>query len=275
MISEERLAQLKELEEKISLSFLNKGLLNQSLTHSSYANEFQGSPVYSNERLELLGDAVLKLIISEYLFNKFPAKQEGELTKIRSATVSDVTLANIGRKLGLGEYLLVGSNEARTGGRRRRSNIANAFESILGAIYLDSGIGKARDFVLSAISEEVEKVSSEGFIRDYKSALQEISQKEKWGLPLYRVIKESGPKHKRVFWVQVKIKNRLQGLGRGGSKKDAEQRAASFAYDKIKKEKNLPEEAKSGGIKELLGTVRKGIRFRLRKEHRDDDASAG
>ncbi|MCX5750547.1 MAG: ribonuclease III [Candidatus Saganbacteria bacterium] len=218
---------------------------------------------------------MLKLIMSEYLFNKFPAKQEGDLTKIRSATVSDVTLANIGRQLGLGDYLLLGSNEARTGGRRRRSNIANAFESILGAIYLDSGIGKARDFVISAISEEVEKVSTEGFIRDYKSALQEISQKEKWGLPLYRVVKESGPKHKRVFWVQVKVKNRVLGLGRGGSKKDAEQRAASFAYEKIKKEKKLPEEEKAGGIKELLGTVRKGIRFRLRKEHSDDDASAG
>ncbi|NQT30292.1 MAG: ribonuclease III [Candidatus Saganbacteria bacterium] len=269
MIPQERLEQLKNLEEKISLSFLNKALLNQSLTHSSYANEYLGSPEHSNERLEFLGDAVLKLVSSEYLFNKFPQKQEGELTKIRSSAVSDLTLASVGRHLELGEYVLLGSNEIRTGGRRRRSNVANALEALIGAIYLDAGIGKARDFIVEAINNEVEKVSQEGFIRDYKSTLQEITQKEKWGLPQYKVIKETGPRHKRVFCIQVKVKNKILGTGRGGSKKEAQQRAASSAYrnlQKEQKEKEAPPSEKQGGIGKILRNVGKRMSFRPRRK---------
>jgi ribonuclease-3 len=130
--------------------------------------------------------------------------------------------------------MLLGQNEKKTGGKSRRSNLANVFESLIGAVYLDAGLGKARDFLLEQISSEIEKVSRAGFIRDYKSALQELVQQNKWGLPQYHVIREIGPKHKKVFLVEVKVRGRGHGTGRGLSKKDAEQRAAFEALRKLK-----------------------------------------
>jgi len=236
-MSMEREKELQELEKKLGISFLNKALLNQCLTHSSFAHE-AGIP--DNERLEFLGDAILKLVTSEHLYNKFPTKPEGDLTKYRAAIISDETLAKIASAVRLGEYLLLSENEKRTGGARRKSNVANAFEALLGAIYLDGGVGKARDFILDFLREEIEKVSREGYISDYKSALQEYVQKQKWELPHYRVVGETGPRHKKVFEIAVKIKGRILGKGKGANKKEAEQKAAEEALKTLKRDEKKP-----------------------------------
>jgi ribonuclease-3 len=233
MITKERERELADLERKLGITFLNKALLNQALTHSSYAHEVRQKGISDNERLEFLGDAVLKVVMSEYLYNKFPDRAEGDLTKIRATAVSDETLAVISGRLKIGSYLLLGANERRSGGRERRSNLANTFEAILAAIYLDGGLGKARDFILDFLRADIEKISSAGFIKDFKSALQELVQKKGWGLPNYRVVRESGPKHKKVFFIDARIKGKSFGQGKGFSKKEAEQEAAKRAYQSL------------------------------------------
>lgn len=250
-----------ELEKKISVFFQNKNLLNQALTHSSYGHE-RGVP--DNERLEFLGDAVLKLVTTEYLYNKFPGHSEGDLTKIRASVISDETLAWVGKNLDLGDFLLLSVNESKSGGQKRKSNIANAFEALVGAVYLDAGIGKARDLIIDVLREEIEKVSRVGYIRDYKSALQEYAQKHKRELPHYRVIKEAGPRHRRVFWMEVKIKGRRYGIGRGANKKEAEQRAAAMALKRIKLEEKGHSVGKPGERKETAGL--RGLISRVRRK---------
>jgi ribonuclease-3 len=227
-------------------------LLNHALTHSSYGHE---KNLPDNERLEFLGDAILKLAISEYIFNKYPEKAEGDLTKIRAAVISDETLANVGRQLTLGDFLLMSENEKKTGGSRRKSNLANTLEALIGAIYLDAGLGKARDLIVEMLRTEIELNARSGYIRDYKSALQEYSQKRKWELPHYKVIKESGPKHRRVFWMEVKVHGKWYGVGRGGNKKEAEQRAAMQALRKLKEKKETP------SLRGILSSVRKRIKL--------------
>ena len=253
-IPPQREKELQEIERKLGSSFLNKALLNQALVHSSYGHE---KNIPDNERLEFLGDAVLKLIVSEYIFNKFPEKSEGDLTKIRAAVISDETLARIARKEALGHFLLLSPNERRTGGPRKRSNLANAFEALIGAVFLDAGIGKSREIIIDALRGEIEKSSSKGFIIDYKSALQEYAQKKKWHLPHYKVMKETGPKHRRVFWIEVKIKGKHYGMGRGGNKKEAEQRAATQALKKVKQEDKEGEKKVANGIRKLITHVKK------------------
>jgi len=232
MINTRREKHLQELEKKLGITFLNKSLLNQSLTHSSYAHEAK-EKIFDNERLEFLGDAVIKLATSESLYNKFPTHSEGDLTKIRAVAISDDILAGVAKKLKLGEYILLGGNERRTGGAERKSNLANAFEALIGAIYLDAGLGKARDFLLELLMPEIEKISKVGYIKDFKSALQEFVQKKKWGLPLYHVVKEAGERHRKTFWMEVKVRGQRYGIGRGGSKKEAEQAAAKIALSKL------------------------------------------
>lgn len=256
----EREKLLDELEKKLGVSFINKALLNQSLTHSSYGHE---KTVPDNERLEFLGDAVLKLAVSEYIYNKFPQSNEGDLTKIRASVISDETLAKIGRKYNLGDYILLSANEKKSGGPRRKSNVANAMEALLGAVYLDAGIGRARDLIIDFLRDEIELVSRAGYIRDFKSALQEYSQKHKWELPHYRVIKESGPRHRRVFWMEVKIKGRRYGIGRGANKKEAEQKAATMAIKRLKAEErgDKPPRPEKPGLRGLFSRVRKRIKL--------------
>lgn len=248
--------ELQEIEKKLGTSFLNKVLLNQSLTHSSFGHE---KKIPDNERLEFLGDAILKLVVSEYLYHKFPERAEGDLTKIRAAVISDDTLSFIGRRLDLGNYLLLSANERRTGGTRRKSNLANAFEAVLGAVFLDAGIGKSRELILGVLEGEIEKVSRSGYIRDYKSALQEFTQKHKWDLPRYRIVKETGPKHRKVFWMEVKIKGKKYGVGRGRNKKESEQRAAMQALGRLKMEGKV--RRKEGrGIRGFISQVRRKIK---------------
>ena len=264
LLSSERQKELRDFEGRLGVTFLNLNLLNQSLTHSSYGHE-KNQP--DNERLEFLGDAVLKLAATEYLYNKFPSYAEGDLTKIRATVISDETFARVGNKLGLGDLLLLSANEKRSGGQRRKSNLANVFEALIGAVYLDAGIGKARDLIVEALREEVETVSRAGYISDYKSALQEYAQKKKQQLPHYRVIKESGPKHRRVFWIEVRVRGKKYGIGRGGNKKEAEQRAAAMALKALKlEEKGGPavkgeKREPSAGLRGLISRVRKKIKL--------------
>jgi ribonuclease-3 len=232
-LSPERQKELQAFESRLGVTFLNLNLLNQSLTHSSYGHE-KGQP--DNERLEFLGDAVLKLAATEYLYNKFPSYAEGDLTKIRATVISDETFARVGNKLGLGEMLLLSPNEKRSGGQRRKSNLANVFEALVGAVYLDAGLGKARDIIVEALQGEIETVSRAGYISDYKSALQEYAQKHMQQLPHYHVIKETGPRHRRVFWIEVRVRGKKYGVGRGPNKKEAEQRAAAMALKGVKLE---------------------------------------
>ncbi len=256
-ISPRRREELNEIERKLGTVFLNKSLLNQSLTHSSFGHE---KKIEDNERLEFLGDAILKLAVSEYLYHKFPEKAEGDLTKIRAAVISDESLSNVGRKLSLGNYLLMSANEKRTGGVRRKSNLANTFEAILGAVFLDAGLGKSRELILAFLSGEIDKVSRAGYISDYKSALQEYAQKHKWELPRYKVTKETGPKHRRVFWMEVKIRGKKGGMGRGRNKKEAEQRAAMQALRALKAEE------KSGKKKGQKGRSVRGFFSQVRRK---------
>ncbi|MDD4179442.1 MAG: ribonuclease III [Candidatus Margulisbacteria bacterium] len=261
-LSPEREKELQELESKLGVSFLNKNLLNQSLLHSSYGHE---KSLPDNERLEFLGDAVLKLVMTEYLYNKFPGYAEGDLTKIRATVISDETLATVGKKINLGAYVLFSGNEIKSGGQKRKSNVANAFEALIGAVYLDSGLGRARDFINELLRGEVETVSKAGYIRDYKSAFQEFAQKSKHELPHYRVIKETGPRHRRVFWIEVKLKGKRCGVGRGANKKEAEQRAAAMALKRAKggeKKKETTKETTNGGLRALISNVRKRINLK-------------
>jgi ribonuclease-3 len=239
MITPRREKQLQELETKLGLSFLNKSLLSQSLTHSSYAHESK-EKIGDNERLEFLGDAVIKLVTSEYLYNKFPGHNEGDLTKIRAVAISDDILATVSKKLKLGPFILLGSNEKRSGGIDRKSNLANAIEALIGAIYLDAGLGKARDVLLELLIPDMEKISKVGYIKDFKSALQEFVQKKKWGLPAYNVLKETGLKHRKTFLMEVKIKGERCGIGRGASKKEAEQAAARVALSRVNRRNTKP-----------------------------------
>ncbi|MFA6430757.1 MAG: ribonuclease III [Candidatus Margulisiibacteriota bacterium] len=264
-LSSEREKELETLQQNLNISFQNITLLNQALTHSSSGHE---NNLPDNERMEFLGDAVLKLIVTEYIYNKFPQLAEGALTKIRASVISDETLGNIGKKMGLGEVILLSQNEKKSGGRKRKSNVANAFEALIGAVFLDAGLGKVRDLIIGNLNDEIELVSQAGYIGDYKSALQEYVQKKKWELPRYKVIKETGPEHRRVFWVEVKIKGKRYGIGRGANKKEAEQRAATVALKVIKApEKHSSTSGKESdkkgvsGIREIISNVKKRMKF--------------
>lgn len=224
MLVEARKEQLVELERALSYRFHRIELLNQALTHKSYVHE-QREPVQHNERLEFLGDAVLGLVISDYCYGKFAGLAEGELSKLRASLVNDGNLARIARRLELGSYLLVGRGEELTGGRAKASLLADTFEAVLAAIYLDGSLGDVYQVILQCFQEDLNTVLHEGY-RDYKSELQEYTQ-EKFGcVPTYIVVHERGPDHEKVFEVELAIRRQFQGLGAGKSKKEAEQDAA-------------------------------------------------
>ncbi len=200
----------------------------RAMVHSSYANERGEEGLASNERLEFLGDAVLQLVVSEYLYTRYGNLPEGELTRIRAAVVSTPTLARKGAELGLGRLLLLGRGEEVTGGRERASLLENAFEALVGAVFLDGGLDEARRFVLRVLEREIALAARGEYRRDWKTELQELVQRE--GMtPEYRVVAESGPDHAKSFEVVVLVGEREAGRGKGKSKKEAEQEAARTA----------------------------------------------
>ena len=227
---------LAALEQKIGYHFQNRKLLVQALTHSSYANEKKLGKLGCNERLEFLGDAVLELISSDFLYHRFPGIPEGELTKKRASMVCEPSLAFCAREFGLTQYLLLGKGEDMTGGRNRDSIVSDATEALLGAIYLDGGFASAKEFVLSFILNDIEHKQ---LFFDSKTILQEIVQ-EKGSQPIeYRLIKEEGPDHNKSFTVEAIVSGRTQGQGTGHTKKAAEQAAAYEAIRNMKQERQV------------------------------------
>ena len=222
---------LDNFQSEIGYVFKNKNLLRQALTHSSYANEHRMNRLYNNERLEFLGDAVLEVVSSEFLYKKYPDMQEGQLSKKRASLVCEPTLAKCAAEIGLGQYLFLGKGEETTGGRERDSVISDAMEAVIGAIFLDSGIDDAKAFILKYILNDIEhKV----LFHDSKTLLQEIVQ-AKWKVPVvFETVDALGPEHSRIFVVQAKKGNEVLGEGRGRTKQAAGQDAAYQAIMKIK-----------------------------------------
>ncbi|MCG1012867.1 ribonuclease III [Tepidanaerobacter sp. GT38] len=233
-ISKERLLQLEKLQEKIKIQFSDVNILNQAFIHPSLTNEKDCPHQDNNQRLEFLGDAVLELVISEYLYKNYNFLNEGQMTKIRALTVCEPSLAKAARQLGLGDYLILGKGEENTGGRQKSSILADTLEALIGAIYVDKNYGTAYDFIISILEMVILKSVEGEWDTDYKTALQEFLQKSDADRVLYRVTKETGPDHDKVFYVDVVWKNEVLGTGVGKSKKQAEQQAAKAALEKIK-----------------------------------------
>lgn len=224
---------LHRLAKQFPLDFSNPALLHQALIHTSFANENRHLHLAHNERLEFLGDAVLELVISDYLFQTYPDCPEGELTKLRAAIVCEPTLAKHSSRLNLGDYLLLGKGEEATGGRIRPSTLADAFEAVIGAIYLDAGLPTATQFVLTQLDEELHSIRRGEYVKDYKTMLQELVQRNGDCKILYEVLAETGPDHDKMFTIAVRINGAQRGAGTGKSKKEAEQSAAANAIDTI------------------------------------------
>ncbi len=224
-----------ELERGLGYTFQNQSLLENALTHSSYANERWRDSLASNERLEFLGDSILGMITAEHLYRTFPQRPEGELTKIRADLVCEGALARVANRLHLGDYLLLGHGEEQGGGRHRDSILADAVEAVLAAVYLDGGIGSARKIIQKYIlCREIEGITSP---RDYKTALQELVQRESGQVLKYRLVGSQGPDHAKRFFVDVDLNGEPVGSGEGHSKKEAEQMAAKAAMAKLSKPK--------------------------------------
>ena len=216
-------------EKVIGYTFKNKELLHEALSHSSYANEHKHGR-NSNERLEFLGDSVLSIVVSEHLFSHFKHLPEGDLTKIRASLVCEKALYEFSHKIELGKYILLGKGEENSGGRERPSIIADAFEAVIAAIFLDGGMEAAREYVLGFIPENLDKNRSKA-LNDYKTVLQEIIQRNPEEKVEYVLKDQSGPDHNRVFVVQVMLNSNVIGTGEGRSKKQAEQMAAKEALE--------------------------------------------
>lgn len=229
ILDKRRKLALTKLSDTISIQIRDLSYWHQALTHTSFANESKQYNITHNERLEFLGDAVLDLVISDVLFRRFPGLLEGELTKARARLVCEGTLAVCAVKIGLGEYILLGKGEASSGGRNRNSILADAFEALIGAIYLDSGMQAATDFIMAQLSDELKFVERGEYVRDYKTLLQEIVQKKNENKINYEIIAEKGPDHEKIFEVAVNVNSTRMGTGTGKSKKEAEQQSARQA----------------------------------------------
>lgn len=221
------MSNLADIEVRIAHRFANRELLERALTHKSHANE--NRVLSHNERLEFLGDAVLNLVISEYLMTNCPDSTEGDLSRLRAALVSELALSVIAREIGLGAYLFLGKGEEQTGGRDKDSLLANSLEALIAAVYLDAGHAAVEQFVIRFFDEMIRKTCASRGTLDYKTELQELCQERLKTLPEYRVVSEAGPDHKKQFTVELTIKGEIHGRGTGRSKKEAEQNAAMEA----------------------------------------------
>ncbi|HAR61942.1 MAG: ribonuclease III [Candidatus Margulisiibacteriota bacterium] len=227
---------MHKLENLIAYEFENKKLLLTALTHSSYSNEKKAKQLENNERLEFLGDAILKLSISDYLYRNYPEYAEGIMTKIRALLISDHTLAKIAKSVDLGRMLLLSKNEKKTGGETRPSILANALEAIIGAIYLDGGLEKAKKIIYALFQVQLETIGPAFSTHDYKSKLQEYMQQNNLGLPEYTTIKELGPDHNKTFIIEGRVllnNNEIKAIGRGKTKKISEQNVARRVLKKL------------------------------------------
>lgn len=226
--------RLKTFEKRFGYSFRSKELLHNALTHKSYVNENRLPTGSDNERLEFLGDAVLELAISELLMERFPDYNEGELSKLRASIVNERQLADLARDYQIGEFLLLGKGEEQTMGREKPSLLSDAYEAVLGAIYLDRGFKKAHAVIKRHYTRLFAENPTDSFYQDYKTELQERVQTLFKTMPQYRLAGEEGPSHRKVFEINLVIQEKVYGVGRGFSKKEAEQSAAQKALDLLK-----------------------------------------
>lgn len=230
MVKRVRKEELASLQKTLGYSFREIKLLNKALTHKSYVNE-TGEDLKHNERFEFLGDSVLDLIVSEYMVRKYGDYNEGVLSKIRAGVVNESCLAKLALKIDLGAFLLLGRGEEMSGGRKKASLLANAYEALAGAIYFDSDLNTAAKVLLPGIKKEIKNYIETPESRDYKSDLQEYTQNKLSCIPAYKVTKEVGPDHEKQFEVVVSMKSKNHGTGMGRSKKEAEQAAAKMALE--------------------------------------------
>ena len=230
----------EECEKSLGVSFANKSLLKQALTHSSYINENPDFVLLSNERLEFLGDAILDFIVAEKLYKEFPELPEGKLTAIRASLVCRDALTEVASSLGLGDYLLLGRGEEASKGRTKPSNLANAMEAVIGAIYLDQGMVKTRKFVLSRLRPRLRKIKAGKITLNYKALLQEFVQRKKTLTPVYRLVEITGPGHEKQFTAEVMVGDEVLGKGTGKNKKSAEMEAAHSAWEELWRKESLP-----------------------------------
>jgi len=224
------MSELRELEDRLGYIFVDSALILEALTHKSCKKP------YNNERLEFLGDAVLDLIVGEYLFKKFPEVDEGDLSKLRASLVNEKGFQKLANSIGLGQYIHISAAEENNDGRSKSSICSDAFEALIGAIYLESGLKKAEEIALTLLEEAYPKIDLQSVFRDYKTTLQEITQAKMGVTPEYIVIAALGPDHKKEFEVMVKVSGRELAIAKGSSKKEAHQEAAKLALDVLKKE---------------------------------------
>ena len=239
-MKEERLQNLKELETYIGYRFEDRGLLDNALTHRSFVNENSALPCKDNERLEFLGDAVLELTVSDMLMKKFPDCAEGELSKLRASVVNEQPLAKLARRFRIGEFLLLGKGEEASGGRTKSSLLANAFESVVAALYLDGGFDRTAAFIGRLFEPLIEAGAVAAVYTDYKTTAQEICQNLFRELPLYLMISETGPDHEKRFETSLVIGERVIATGTGRSKKEAEQQAAKKTLEMLQSSDDIP-----------------------------------
>jgi len=223
-----------DCQENLGTVFRRAYLLEQAFTHLSYLNENPGFDGPSNERLEFLGDSVLNFIVTEKLYKEFPKLTEGDLTEIRSSLVCRDTLAGLASSLKLGNWLLLGRGEEANGGRAKTSNLANTMEALIGALYLDHGLAKARRFVLNQLKPELDKIKAGKTAQNYKALVQEFIQGQKKPAPIYRLVQASGPDHSKKFTAEILVEGEALGRGTGRSKKTAESQAAKAAWEKLR-----------------------------------------
>ena len=226
--------EFEPLEQRIGYRFRDRGLLEHALTHKSRAHEDASGGVTDNESLEFLGDAVLGFIVADMLFHDFPEYLEGQKSKVKASLVSTSTLAALADRLGLGDHILLGRGEEKTGGRRKQALLADTCEALMAALYLDGGMDEAKRFVLRELATEISLARSPAFLRDYKSALQEQLQAAERPLPEYIVTATTGPDHDKLFQVEVRVSGELLAEAAGRTKKDAEQEAARAALDRLR-----------------------------------------
>ncbi len=227
---------LSRLEERLGCLFQDQQLLQTALTHKSFTNENPCPGRENNERLEFLGDSVLSLIISQYLYRKFPELTEGDLSKIRANLVNENTLSAVAKEIGLGACLFLGKGEEGTGGRTKHSLLSDALEAVIGGIYLDRGIREVTRVVVTHFRKKIQKAVEQKQPFDYKTTFQEVCQERFGTLPTYTLTRTSGPDHNRVFVMELSVNGEALGIGSGKSKKEAQQQAAFFALEKLRKQ---------------------------------------
>ncbi len=263
-LCKERRRALLTLCGRLGVSFRDLRLLNQALMHRSYVHDADLGRGESNERMEFLGDAVLGLVVNEHLYSQYARRQEGRLTKIKSLVVSEAVLSRTAEQLDLGEFILLSENERTSGGGKRTSILADAFEAVIGAVYLDSGLRDARRFVWRHILSSIEELLQVDEYRNYKSIVQEYAQRKFGARPRYRVVSAKGPEHERTFFVELRLGGRALGRGEGKNKKEAEQMAARSALGKL----GLVEDGRKSRSRSRRSGKKRGRSRRSRKKER-------